>query len=41
MRVVILPSELEVGGFVASIIAEFISHKENAVLGLATGNSKR
>ena len=39
MRVVILPSELEVGDFVASIIAEFISHKENAVLGLATGNS--
>ena len=39
MRVVILPSELEVGAFVANIITEFISHKENAVLGLATGNS--
>ena len=39
MRVVILPSELEAGTFIANIIVEFISHKENAVLGLATGNS--
>ncbi len=39
MRVVILPSELKASDFAAKLICEFISHKENAVLGLATGSS--
>ena len=39
MRVVILPSELEASNFAANIIGKFISEKEKAVLGLATGSS--
>jgi len=39
MRVVILPSELEASNFAANIIGKYISDKEKAVLGLATGSS--
>ena len=39
MRVVILPSELKASNFAANIIGKFISEKEKAVLGLATGSS--
>ena len=39
MRVVILPSELEASNFAANIIGKFISDKEKAVLGLASGSS--
>ena len=39
MRVVILPSKLEASNFAANIIGKYISDKENAVLGLATGGS--
>ena len=40
MRVVILPSELEASNFAANIIGKYISDKEKAVLGIATGSSK-
>jgi glucosamine-6-phosphate deaminase len=39
MRVIILPSKLEVSNFAANIIGKYISDKEKAVLGLATGCS--
>ena len=39
MRVVILPTEKEVSNFAADFIEKFIAEKNNAVIGLATGDS--
>ena len=39
MRVVILPTEVDASIFAADFIKDFITQKENAVLGLATGSS--
>ena len=39
MRVVILPTELEVSNFAAQFIVDYININENPVIGLATGGS--